>query len=191
MVTHTPLKLIKCGIKVFCLCCSVTIVSLEFEVYLRREFSLEDLSALGIANRFIAEAGLTQAKGYTLHTDNWCTSIPLAVFLHKNHRQLFARITVPTEKKDRKVDDPPFLKLLIGALKSAKRCWFCEATVKKKTKHSSKHKMQCSVWHNKKQVTFIHAECVSLSNRNAVKRYHKGKVGGVEIESPLMQNKTC
>ena len=86
MVMYMPLKPIKHGMKVFCICCSVTAVLLGFEVYLGRDFSPEDSTALGIVDRLIVGAGLTQAKGRTLYTDNWYTSVSLAIFLYENYR---------------------------------------------------------------------------------------------------------
>jgi len=110
---------------------------LGFELYQGREASSLDPSATGIVDRLITEADLTKAKGRTLYTDNWYTSVGFAEFLHEKYRWLFVGTIVPTEKKLRRGHDPPFLKLSNGALENVKRGWYREAVIEKKSKSGS------------------------------------------------------
>jgi len=59
---------------------------------------------------------------------------------------------VPTDKKDRKEDDPPFLKISNSALKHVKRGWYREAVIEKKTTSGSKYKIQYSTWRDKNRL---------------------------------------
>ena len=70
-------------------CTILEIIKWCFEGNLERDFSQEDPSAIGIVDRLIVNAGLTQAKGRTLYTDNWYRSITLAKFLCEKYTRLF------------------------------------------------------------------------------------------------------
>jgi len=120
---------------------------------------------------------------------HWYTSIALTAFLCEKYRWLFVGTIMPTDKKDRKGDDPPFLKLSNGALKYVKRGWYREAVIEKKTTSCSKYKIQCSTWRDKKQVMFIHTKCVGSSNGYTVQRHQKGSARRITIETPLVRNK--
>jgi len=67
---YMPIKPIKHGIKVFCLCCAVSGVLLPFEVYVGKEDENKDSSALTVCNRLVTSAGLTANRGRVLYTAN-------------------------------------------------------------------------------------------------------------------------
>jgi len=189
-VQYMPLKPIKHGIKVFCVCCAFTAFLLGFEVYLGKEniHCNEDRSVLGIVDRLIVENGLTSARGRVLYTDNWYTSVDLAKHLYEKYGWTIVGTMSATDKKERKDHDIPFLKLSNGALMSVKRGWFREATLEMKTRNGRRYVIKCTTWRDKKQVTFLHTHVVGPSVGYTVKRHVKGKSRRVELKGPRVQN---
>ena len=77
-VQYMPKKPIKHGIKVFAICCGISAVLLGFKIYTAKLDQL-DHSALEIVDNLIKEAGLVEARGRILYTDNWYTIVKLAI----------------------------------------------------------------------------------------------------------------
>ena len=183
-----PQKPIKHGIKVVCLCCAYTSHLLGFEVYIGKINSPnEDGSAIGIIDRLIHGAKITAAKGRTLYTDNWYTSIALAKYLYEEYGWTIVGTITPTAKVDRKGDDVPFIKLSNGAMVEVERGWFREATLKIKTKKGRVYYIQCTTWRDKKQVMFIHTHVVGPSVGHEVFRHVKGRKRRVKLAAPKVQ----
>ena len=188
-VQYMPQKPIKHGIKVCCLCCAYTSYLLGFEVYVGKENQgTEDGSAIGIIDRLINGAKITSAKGRTLYTDNWYTSIDLAKHLYEKYGWTVVGTITPTAKLDRKAHDVPFVKLSNGAMFEVERGWFREATLKIKTNNNRYYYIQCTTWRDKKQVMFIHTHVVGRSVGGEVMRYVKGRKRRVKLAAPRVQN---
>ena len=106
---YLPKKPIKHGIKVFAICCAVTAYLLGFEVYLGKEFTRSvESNALNIVERLIVEADLVRARGRTLFTDNWYTSMDLAKHLYEKYGWTLVGTMTPADKKARGDTDAPF-----------------------------------------------------------------------------------
>ena len=76
-VKYMPEKLIKHGIKVFAICCDLSTIILGLKFYVGQEDN-SDKTALGICDDMVKEAGLTNARGRTLYTNNYYTSMVIA-----------------------------------------------------------------------------------------------------------------
>jgi hypothetical protein len=100
-VQYTPRKPIKHGIKVFAICCSITAVLLGFEIYTRKENG-GSAAAITIIERLIHKSGLTKARGRILYTNNWYTSINLAMLHFEKYGWRFCGTIVPTKRFWRK-----------------------------------------------------------------------------------------
>jgi len=72
-VMYTPLKPIKHGIKVFCLCCSYSAMLLSFVIYVGKDY-VEEKSTKEVVDKLILLSNLQTAKGRILYTDNYYTS---------------------------------------------------------------------------------------------------------------------
>ena len=187
-VQYLPKKPIKHGIKVFALYCSVTAYLLGFEVYTGKEFTRStESSALNVVDRLIRRANLTQARGRTVCTDNWYTSVDLAKHLYEKYKWTLVGTMTPTEKKSREDHDVPFLKLSNGALKTIPRGWYREAVIEVDKGRREKYFIQCTTWRDKKQVMFLHTKLVGPSQKYQVKRHVKGKIKRVDLAAPSIQ----
>ncbi|GFH50228.1 hypothetical protein CTEN210_06704 [Chaetoceros tenuissimus] len=187
-VQYMPKKPIKHGIKVFALCCAVTAYLLGFEVYLGKEFTRSvESTAINVVERLIVEADLVKAKGRTLYTDNWYTSMDLAKHLYENHGWTLVGTITPTDKKARSDHDVPFLKLSNGGLKAVPRGWYREAIIEIKSANNNRYCIQCTTWRDKKQVMFLHTKLVGPSVAHQVKRHVKGKQQRVDLSAPSIQ----
>ena len=176
-VQYMPAKPIKHGLKVFCLCCSVSGVMLAFEVYCGSgdDESKKKTSALEMCEKLCDQAGLLTSRGRVLYTDNYYTSIKLAKHMFDKYGWSVVGTTVPTEKKDRQAEDFPFLKLSNGARNSVHRGWFREAVIKLKSPSGTTYYIQATTWRDKKQVCFISSSHAAFSNGLSVKRHVRGK----------------
>lgn len=172
-VQYMPLKPIKHGIKVFCICCGLTAVIMGFKVYVSK-LDNEDHTAKEIVEKLIQSAGLTDCRGRTLYTDNWYTSIPLAEHLFEKYGWMLVGTVSPTDKFSRKDKDVPFRKLSNGARKKVERGWFREAVLKMKTPTGGIYYIQVTTWRDKKQVMFISSNHVGASSGFEVTRQEKG-----------------
>jgi len=99
----------------------------------------------------------------------------------------FVGTIVPTDKKNRSDDDPPFLKLSNGALDSIERGWYRESTLKVKVPRQRHFYIQCITWKDKKQVMFLHTNMVGPSTIHTVRRGVKGRANRIVIRSPGVQ----
>ena len=77
---YCPVKPIKHGIKVFCLCCAYTGIVLAFKVYLGKEEET-DGSALAICLWLCEKADLLKTRGRVLFTDNWYISMAFKAYV--------------------------------------------------------------------------------------------------------------
>ena len=93
-------KPIKHGLKVFPYNFLLTVVTLLFFVYVGKEYT-KDRSPLAVCTEFISKAGLSRARGRVLTTDNWYTSIALAVHLFDTYNWAHIGTIVPTDKQTR------------------------------------------------------------------------------------------
>ena len=76
-VQYMPEKPTKHGIKVFYICCDLSTIILGLKFYVGQEDN-SDKTALGICDDMVKEAGLTNARGRTLYTNNYYTSMVIA-----------------------------------------------------------------------------------------------------------------
>lgn len=124
-VQDMPAKPIKHGIKVFALCCACSAVILAFKVYCDKE-DKSDGTAVGICNDLCVDAGLTTTRGRVLYTDNFYTSVKLAMHMFEKYGRIICGTITPTDKKSREDLDVPFLRLSDGARLGLDRGWFRE-----------------------------------------------------------------
>ena len=181
-----PAKPIKHGIKVFCICCAVSAIILGFKVYCGKEDG-EDNTAVKICEQLAKEAGLTGARGRTLYTDNYYTSVALAKHMFEKYGWTIVGTFTPTDKKSRQDHDIPFLKLSNGARLSIKRGWYREACLKLKAPKGIVYYIQCTTWRDKKQVVFLSSNNVGPTSGLSVRRSSKGKAERDTINSPRAQ----
>ena len=142
-VQYMPAKPIKHGIKVFAICCGVSGVLLAFRVYTGKEDEDFDWSALNVCVWLCKAASLITAKGHTLYTDNYYTSMKLAKYLREEWDWNMCGTITPTDKQTRADEDIPFLKLSNGARHTIPRGWFREACMKLKKAHREYY-VQCT-----------------------------------------------
>ena len=187
-VQYMPAKPIKHGIKVFCVCCAESGVLLGFEVYCGKENVGLDNTAIAVVERLIEDADLTGQKGRILFTDNWYTSVKLVKRLFEKYRWTFCGTIVPTPKKSRTDSDIPFLKWSNGARNKIERGFFREAVLELEHERT-KYVIQCSVWKDRKQVVFVHSDCVGATSNNTVQRHTKKKQTRDSIPAPFSQGR--
>ena len=173
-------KPIKHGIKVFSCNCSVTAVCLSFFIYVGKEYT-EDGSALAVCTELISKAGLTGVRGRVLTTDNWYTSIALAIHLFEVYGWALVGTIVATDKQTREKLDFPFGKLSKGAVKELPRGWFREAVIKLATKHKKAFYIQATTWRDKKQVCFVNSHRTGTSHGKNI-TVRRGRKGSREKE---------
>ena len=89
----------------------MTAVLLGFEVYCGKDTGVS-ATAIAIVERLIGQAELTGARGRILYTDNWYTSIDLALMLYQKHGWRFCGTVAPTNKVARQDMDV----LLVGGI---------------------------------------------------------------------------
>jgi hypothetical protein len=123
-----PVKPIKHGIKVFCVCCAISGIMLAYKVYCRNKDKKTDGTAVNVCDRLVKQAELM--GGDSLYTDNYYTSMKLAKHLFEKYRWTMVGTIVPTDKKTHEDHDIPFLKLSNGARNGLERGWFHEACLK-------------------------------------------------------------
>ena len=98
-----PEKSIKHGIKVYCLCCAVSGIMLSFQIYTgkKKDEKRQVSASIDICTKLCRDAGLLEARGRVLHTDNYYTSIKLAKHMFEKYGSTICVTVVPTEKKHR------------------------------------------------------------------------------------------
>jgi hypothetical protein len=161
-----------------------------FEIYCGAEQHNNDKSArsaLAVIERLIRLAGLEKNKGMTLYTDNWYTTVALAVWFFVILGWFFNGTFSTSKKVSRWDDDVPFHTLSNGALATVERGWFCEAVIETVAAAGKKFWLQCTTWRDKKQVTFLHTSEVGASAGHFVKRRTKGKKGQCIFPAPKAQ----
>ena len=80
-----------------------------------------------------------------------------------------------TDKKSRQDHNIHFLKFSNDARNWVKRGWFHEAAIKLQTKTGKIYYVQCTTWHDKKQICFLSSNRVGHSDGLKVERHAKGK----------------
>ena len=86
-------------------------------------------TALAIVKRLIESTDLVQRKGRIVYTDNWYTRLVLAKVLFGKYSRLLVGTITPIDKKDRKLQDIPFLKLSNVALQKVVMGWILECNL--------------------------------------------------------------
>ena len=129
-VQYMPAKLIKHGIKVFCVCYAVSEIIFVFTVERGTKRWMVLSSVISPCDNLLQKASLTDAQGRTLHTDNYYTSMSLVKHLYNKYRWNCIGTIVPTEKNDWASHDLPFHKLSNGTCNMVERGWNNEAAIK-------------------------------------------------------------
>ena len=108
---------------------------LSFQIYTgkKKDGKRQVSVSIDICTKLCRDAGLLEARGRVLHTDNYYTSIKLAKHMFEKYGSTICVTVVPTEKKHREEEDFPFLKLSNGARKSVRFCWFREVVLEVKS----------------------------------------------------------
>ena len=132
-VYYIPAKPINHDIKVYAICCGESAILLSYKIYCGLEEGFTN-TALDICDLLIREAGLGVYRGRVLYTENWYTTMRLAVHLFETYGWTMVGTITPTDKKSRQDLDVPFLKFSSGALHSVKRGWSREAAIMMRTK---------------------------------------------------------
>ena len=184
-IQYMPAKPIKHGIKVFAACCAYTGVLLAFKVYCGKEN--DDSTALEICDQLVKSARLTDARGRILYTDNWYTSVKLAIHMFEKYDWTICGTVNATTKKTPVLHDLPFLKLSNGARNEVGRGWFREAVLKLETASKTTYYVKATSWRDKKQVDFLDSHNISRSTKATVKRHVRGKQTRDVITAPQSQ----
>lgn len=178
-VQYMPCISIKHRIKVFAICCSVTAVLFESEVYTGKDTGTA-ATAIAIVERLIVQSKLTSARRRTLYTDNWYTSVKLAKVLFERYGWWFCGTVVPTNKHSCQDEDVPFQKLSKGALRSIPCWWYWEAVLQWKFRHK-KYYVQATTWKDCKQLMLLQATNIRSSRGLHNVRRSKRKRNGWEV----------
>ena len=96
-VQYMPTKPIKHGIKVFVLCCAVSVVLLTFEVYVGNNDPTKGNSALAVCDRLVKDTNLTAHCGRMICTDNYYTSVQLDKHIFEKYGWTIIGTIVPTD----------------------------------------------------------------------------------------------
>ena len=157
-----PAKSIKHGIKVFCLCCAVTVVMLSFEVFCGKDNSKTDNTMVDICERLIHEADLVNnqtggmIRGHTIYSHNYYNSAKMAKHLFEKDRWTLVGTVVPTKKTCHFDEDLLFVKLSNGARNKLRRGGFCKAyMIKNLSRPRKAYYMQCATWKDKNRLYFL------------------------------------
>ena len=185
-VQYMPAKPIKHGVKVYAICCGSSAILLGYKIYCGVEVGFSN-HALDICDLLIREAALGYYRGRVLYTDNWYTSVKLAIHLFQTFGWTMVGTISPTDKKSREDLDVPFLKLSNGARDSVKRGWLREAVVKVILPHAKVLYIQCTSWKDSKQVMFVSTNRVGCSSGIVVKRHVKGQKLRNELDGCMAQ----
>ena len=109
-VQYMHVKPIKHGIKVFAICCDISTILIGFKVYFFQEDHSRNI-AMGIFDDIVKEAGITTARGHTIYTNNYCTSMALAKHMFNKYVWTIVGAIIPMYKKSCANHDIPFFKL--------------------------------------------------------------------------------
>lgn len=174
-VQYMPRKPIKHGLKVFAICCSYSAVLLGFEIYCGPEIQ-PDNSACAVVLRLIAAAGL-EGVGRIVYTDNWYTTMDLAIALKEKLGYWFCGTYTLSKKVSRQDKDVPFHLLSTGALASVDRGWFREAVLECFTRTGKKFYAKFETWKDKKQLGILTTVPASIGRSfgHFVKRMSRGR----------------
>ena len=113
----------KHGIKVFAVCCAMTVIILGFTIYVWEGGDCDN-TALNVCDILLQNAGFTGRRGCVLYTDNYYTLVKLSEHFFVEYRWTLVGTINTTDKKSHQDCDIPFLKLSNGARKTAKRGCF-------------------------------------------------------------------
>ena len=130
--------------------------------------------------------GRLASGAVSLYTDNFYTSVALAIHMFKEYGWTIVGTIVPTDKKSREDRDIPFLKLSNGARLGVERGWFREAALRLMIGRKE-FCIQCTTWRDKKQVCFLSSNQVGFSEGLTVRRHVKGQQLRSVIAGPRAQ----
>ena len=184
-VQYMPAKPIKHGIKVYAVCCAISRILLGYDVYLGK--LNDDRSTIQVVEDLLQSSDLLGVQGRELFTDNYYTSVELAILLFEKYRWTICGTYSPTDKKTRLKHDVPFLKLSNGARNAVPRGWYREAVLEMRTASGKLFYIQVTTWRDKKQVMFIHTNTIGRSINNFVRRHVRGERQRNVIRAPLAQ----
>jgi hypothetical protein len=193
-VQYMPAKPIKHGIKVLCVCCAVSGIMLAYKVYCGKGDKKMGGTVISLCDNLLQKAGLTDAQGRTLYTNNYYTSLSLVKHLHNKYRWTCVGTIVPTEKNERASHDLPFHKLSNGARNMTERGWYCKAAIKLRAENSRHdYYIQCSTWKDKKQVMFLSNNRIGRSvgltvNRRVRDKKHPDTIPAPRAQADYVQN---
>lgn len=148
-VQYMPVKPIKHGIKFYAMCCGISGIMIDWNVYTESEEGVVN-STTKICADLARRSNLHNQKGRVLYTDNYYTSVKLARYFFEEFGWTITGTYSPTDKKSRQDEDFPFLRLSQGARDSVKRGWFREAVLALKTPSGKQFYVQATTWQDKK-----------------------------------------
>lgn len=174
---YNPMKPIKHGIKVFVLACATYAYVYNFRIY-------QGKGDCGTVMDIVLDKmmdGDMVGKNRVLFTDNWYTSIPLALHLFTRFQTLLVGTFTPTAGKPTGPNQFPFVKLKPADTKKLNRGWMRCA---KKLFYFAKQKVevQCILWLDSKVVGFVHTAWVgSRQAKDTVLRSVRDKFKGLVV----------
>ena len=172
---YMPAKPIEHGIQAFALCCTLLAVILSFKVYFGKE-DVSNRTAVGVYNHLVVDAGLAKQRGRILYTDNYYTSVKLAIHMFEKFGWTMVGTISLTDKKSWEDQDIPFIKLSNGTHLGVEHGWFHEAVTQLKSPTGKTYYIVYTTWQDKKQVCFLHNCNVESSIGLSVMRRVKGKI---------------
>ena len=173
-VQYMPAKPIKLSIKLFALCCAVSLVLLAYKVYVGKEEDEYHL-VVNICNNLIFDSGLTGVRGCVIYTENCYTSAKLAEILFEKYGWTQVGTLNLTDNKSRQDKDETFIKCSNGAMNSVRRGRYFEAVLKLKTPTGKIYYIKCTAWRVMKQVGFLSNAKVGYSEGLSVRMHSKDK----------------
>jgi hypothetical protein len=99
-VQYMLAKPIKHSIKVFCICCAISVIMLAYKIYCGKDVKTTDGTTVTFCNDLLQMACLTRAQGRTLYTDNYYTSMSLAKVLTTNTDGLVLELLFQQKRKN-------------------------------------------------------------------------------------------
>lgn len=177
---YMPLKPIKHGIKVFVLACGESGYVYNFDVYQGRQSSGSTSVMELVLGTLIT--GNLQGSGRILYTDNYYTSIALAVTLLAMYGIYIVGTYSPKKNARHAEDSFPFAKLTASDAKVVNRGWMRRAT-NVVTRGLNRAKVQSIVWKDSKMCGFISTAFVGLCDKSEVFRSIKGSYKSLKVKA--------
>ena len=177
---YMPLKPTKHGVKVFVLACGSTGYVYNYDVYQGRQSS-GSASVMELVLTTLITGNLKDS-GRILYTDNYYTSIALAVTLLCVYG-IYLVGTYSPKKNAKKADDSfPYSKLTASDAKIVDRGWMRRAT-NLCTAGLHKAKVQCICWKDSKVCGFISTAFVGYCESSEVLRSVKGAYKSLKVKA--------